>query len=162
MAFLFYRKRSTGDVFRYEMLQRLKLNGKDGPVARFVAMLVGEQIEEGWELKVATLAQLAGMSATEEVAVLFDIGGNGVICLYELRKITGLLRSGKINLALDFEVLVDEPMGNAPAEFKQAFDMPKTKPRKRLREILVLNPDDWKWEKPALNLGATLVGVGSQ
>lgn len=162
MAFHFYRKRSAGEIFRYEFFQPLKLNGKDGPVARFIASLVGKQLDEGWELKVSTLAQLAGLPAAEEVTVLFDIGGNGVICIYELRQITGLLRSGKVNLALDFDVLVDEPIGKAPAEYKQAFDLPKIAPKKRLREILVLNTDDWKWDKPALNLGATLVGVGSK
>ncbi|MEI7731588.1 MAG: hypothetical protein WCO56_18585 [Verrucomicrobiota bacterium] len=160
MAFLFYRKRSTGGVVRYEQLQPLKLGGKNGPIARHVATLKGEQSEAGWELPVATLTQLAGLPAAEEVTVLFDISGNGIVCLYELRNIAGLLRSGKVNLALDFDVLVDAPVGKTSADFKKAFELPAVQPKKRLREILVLGTDDWKWEKPALNLGATLVGPG--
>ena len=168
MPFLLYRCTPDGDRIRYEKLQSLKLGGAAGPVARHVKSLQGDAAEEGWELAPDSLAQLAGSPVPgDELAILFEVatGEPNAVCLYRLHRLCGVARDRKTHLSLDFEVLVDGAVGVAADEFTRAFTLPANHVGKRLREILQLSggPDggDWKWEAPAMKLGATLVSASS-
>lgn len=165
MPFLIYRRQASGADLIYDQPRLVKLGGTSGPIARFVQTLKGDKAESGWELDAAALAQLAGVSDDDgKCAVLFEVASvkSDGVCLYELKQLCGVARDRRTHLSLDFEVLVDEVVDVPPDDFRHAFTIPGAKPKKRLREILQLSggPDggDWKWETPAMNLGATLVG----
>lgn len=164
MPFLIYRRRADGTAVRYERLRAVALSGSAGPIARFVKTLPGEAAEEGWELEPRVLASLAGTAAEEgEVTVLFEVpaGDPRAVCLYELRRLCGVARDRRTQLSLDFEVLIDSVVGVPPEEFRRGFALPADRRGKRLREVLQLGGGpgggEWRWETPAMNLGATLV-----
>ena len=168
MPFLIYKRLPSGDSIRYERLQSSKVGGAPGPIACFLKTLKGDAAEEGWELEPLTLAQFAGVTANGDgLAVLFEVpaGAPGAVCLYQLHRLCGVAHDRKTNLSLDFEVLVDEVVSTPLEDFKRAFTIPATKSGKRLREILQLSGGpgggDWKWETPAMNLGATVVSPAS-
>jgi len=165
MPFLIYKRLPSGDSIRYERQQTFKVGGATGPIARFLKTLKGDAAEKSWELEPLTLVQFAGITANgDELAVLFEVkaGTPDAVCLYQLHRLCGVARDRKTNLSLDFEVLVDEVVSTPPEEFKRAFTIPAAKSGKCLREVLQLSGGpgggDWKWENPAMNLGATLVG----
>ena len=164
MPFLLYKRQVSGDSIRYERLQALKLGGVSGPIASFVGSLRGDAAKAGWEVPPLSLARPAGATGGgDDLVVLFEVatGEPGVLCFYQLRRLRGVARGRQTHLSLDFEVLVDEVVGAPPEDLKRAFALPASHRGKRLREILQLSggPDggDWKWEIPAMNLGATVV-----
>jgi hypothetical protein len=129
-----------------------------------VKALQGTATEQGWELDSPTLVQLAGVSVNgDPFAVLFEVTGGetGAVSLYRLHRLCGVARDRMTHLSLDFEVLVDEMINAPPDDFKRAFTLPSNFRGKCLREILQLSGGpgggDWKWEAPAMKLGATLV-----
>lgn len=168
MPFLVYKCQPSGDSVRYERLQAIKLGGAVGPIARHVKSLKGDAAEQGWELDPLTLVQLAGVRVNEEtLAVLFEVAGGepGAVCLYRLHWLCGVARDRMTHLSLDFEVLVDQAVNEPVEAFKHAFSLPDHQRGKRLREVLQLSGGpsggDWRWDTPAMKLGATLVSASS-
>ncbi len=165
MPFLLYRLQPSPGAVRFDRLHPLKLGGPSGPIARFVGSLQAEAAERGWDLPLQTLT-LEGqcLPDSDNVAVLFELSGGqpGAVCLYRLHRVNGVSRDRTTHLSLDFEVLVDEVVGTSMDGFKRSFALPAEPAGKRLREILQLSGGpgggDWRWEPPAMNLGATLVG----
>ncbi len=164
MAFLVYKRLTAGDSIRYERLRPLKLAGAAGAVAQFVKTLPPATAAQGWSLPVETLIQLAGITEdSTQLAVLFDLSPAEVdaVCLYRLLEIHGVAKEQTTHLSLDFELLTDAAIKVPALLFKAAFQIPAAQPRKMLREILMLSGGPgggtWKWETPAMNLGATVV-----
>lgn len=164
MAFLIYKRFPVGDSIRYERLRALKLAGPGGLVAQFVKALPPATAAQGWSLPVATLLQLAGIAGdSSQHAVLFDLSPDepDAVCLYRLLAIHGVAKEQTTHLSLDFEVLTDAAVKVPALLFKATFQIPAAQPRKMLREILMLgggpSGGSWKWETPAMNLGATVV-----
>jgi len=164
MPFLLYRLQPSPRAVHYTRLHPLKLGGPLGPIARFVESLEGEAAERGWVLPPQMLAlETHGLPDSENIAVLFELSGGqpGAVCLYRLHRVNGVSRDRTTHLSLDFEVLVDEVVSASADEFKRSFALPAHRAGKRLREILQLSGGpgggDWRWEPPAMNLGATLV-----
>jgi hypothetical protein len=163
MSFVLYKHQTSGDTIHYERFQPIKVGGTSGPLARHVRWLPGDAVDKGWEIDPARLVRLAGI-ADEGLAVLFEVnsGQAGAVCLYRLHRVCGVARDRKTHLSLDFEVLVDQVVSVPPDEFKRSFSLPAVQIGKRLCEVLQLGggPDggDWRWEAPAMKLGATLVG----
>jgi len=169
MAFLIYKRLSAGDFIRYERLRPLKLAGPTGPVAQFVKTLQTATVAQGWSLSVEAVLCLAGFTEdANELVVVFDLLPNeaDAVCLYHLREIHGVANERTTHLSLDFELLVDGAVKVPALLFKSAFRIPAGQPAKRLREILMLSGGpgggDWKWETPAMNLGATVVRPTAQ
>ena len=164
MAFLIYKRFPAGDSIHYERLRTLKLAGPGGLVARFVKTLPPTAAAQGWLLPVPDLLRLAGVTASgDDLTVLFDLSPDeaDAVCLYRLRQLHGVAKERSTHLSLDFEVLIDQAVKVPALLFKAAFQVPADIPGKMLREILMLSGGpgggDWKWETPAMNLGATVV-----
>ena len=161
MGFLIYNKTIAGETVRYERIQPLKLGGPDGLIARHVKSLLADEIA-GWKLAVAGLLKLADF-AGENLAVLFDAasGDATTVCLYELVRIHGSCRDTRTNLALDFNIVLDRATFASQPDFTAAFEAPLVAIPKKLGEVLSLtggpHGGDWKWGKPALQVGATVV-----
>lgn len=163
MAFLIYKKHVNGGTVRYEKIKSLKLGGRDGLVAQHVKTLTEDALRS-WKLDAPSLLKLAGVpSSGDELAVLFDLSGREgtSVCLYELSRIHGSCRDTSTQLALDFAVVIDQEIGDDPAEFVKTFEVtPPAKP-KLLGETLALSGGpgggDWTWAGASLQLGATVV-----
>jgi hypothetical protein len=161
MAFLIYKKTALGTNVRYERIKPLKLGGADGLIARHVKALPSDQ-STSWKLDAAGLLKLAGVP-DENLSVLFDAVGNDrtAVCLYELTRLHGSCRDTSTNLAMDFNVLLDQKLAEAKTDFAAAFAVPLAATPKKLGEILALTGGpcggDWKWGQPGLPIGATVV-----
>jgi len=161
MAFLIYKKTHVGKNVRYERIQPLKLGGPDGLIARHVQSLPADQTA-CWKLEVASLLKLAGYEG-DHCAVLFDVNGGAAmnVCFYELVCIHGSCRDTSTNLALDFKIVLDRELVEHQPDFSAAFEASPAAMPKKLSEMLALTggPDggNWKWDVPALQIGATVV-----
>ena len=161
MAFLIYKKTLAGTNIRYERIQPLKLGGSDGLIARHVKALPSDQ-STSWKLDAAGLLSLAGV-ASENLGVLFDAASRdaSAACFYELTRLHGSCRDTTTNLALDFNVVLDQAVDEPNADFAAAFEAPRAANPKKLGEILALTGGpcggDWKWGQPGLQIGATVV-----
>lgn len=164
MSFHIYSRAAEGNCVRYVHQQPLRLGGPAGPIARHVRTFPDENSALGWELDVPALIKLAGVVTNgTDLTVLFDVSSseNNTVCLYRLQRIGGSARNRNTHLSLAFEVLIDERVPVSATQFKASFTMHASKTPRLLREILQLSGGpgggDWKWEAPAMNLGATLV-----
>lgn len=161
MGFLIYKKTDAGSSVRYEKVKSLRLAGREGLIAKHVKTLPDNETQS-WKLSASKLLEAAGLDASSH-AVLFDVTEKNAtnVCLYELKRIHGSCQDMTTQLALDFSVLLDEEVG-AGAEARAAkFEFtPSAKP-KVLGEMLALSGGpgggDWKWDAPAMQLGATVV-----
>jgi hypothetical protein len=163
MAFQVYKKSLAGEKVRYERVKPLKLSGREGLIARHVKSLRGEE-GVSWKLSVAELLALAGFTG-QDLTVLFDVGGRDAtsICFYELMRLHGSCRDTSTNLALDMNVVCDRELEELQSDFGAAFETALPVPPKQLGEILSLTGGigggDWKWGKPSLQIGATVVNA---
>lgn len=164
MPFIVYKYHVKDSTIYFERLRAIGLSGPQGAVAKFVKSLPADEVEEGWQMAPDTLIRLGGVSDTEgNMAVLFEVstGDPNSLCLYRLHRLCGLTRDLKTHLSLEFEVLLDESVGMEASDLRRAFSRPTQPPGKRLCEVLQLGGGlgggQWKWEAPAMNLGATLV-----
>lgn len=164
MPFLLYRRQPDTVSVRYERLQPLRVGGPDGVIARFVKTLPGRAADAGWEVAASELIRLAGLGADPaDQAILFEVPADepGAVCFYQLHRVCGHSRDHRTQLSMDLEVLVDGPIREPVEEFRRAFTLPGDRPGRRLAEILQLGGGpaggDWKWETPAMKLGATVV-----
>lgn len=161
MGFVICKKIIGGQNIRYERVKPLKLGGPDGLIARHVKSLPAQQTT-AWKLDVLELLNQADI-AGDDFTVLFDATGGdaAAVCFYELTRVHGTCRDASTTLALDFEVVLDCERKAGPLGFAAAFDAPRDAPPKKLAETLLLTGGpgggDWKWGKPALQLGATMV-----
>jgi hypothetical protein len=161
MAFLIYKKIDAGTNIRYERIKPLKLGGSDGLIARHVKSLPPDQTAS-WKLDAARLLSLSGI-AGENLGVLFNASSRdaNAICFYELTCLHGSCRDTSTNLALDFNVVLDRELDESKTDFAAAFEAPLAAKQKKLGEILALtggpHGGDWKWGKPCLQIGATVV-----
>jgi hypothetical protein len=93
--------------------------------------------------------------------VLFDASGRDAtaVCFYELTRLHGSCRDTSTNLALDFNVVLDQELNGT--DFAVAFEAPLAAKPKKLREMLALTGGpcggDWKWGQSGLQIGATVV-----
>ncbi|HLP75475.1 MAG TPA: hypothetical protein VK327_01045 [Candidatus Paceibacterota bacterium] len=163
MPFLIYKQSTAGNGIRYERWKPLKLSGKDGIIARHVKTLRGDE-PQSWKLGVPEVLALAGAGADAGgFTVLFEVSGEDAtsVCLYELIRIHGSCRDSSTQLALDFQVVVDQEIDGDAADYAKAFEVSPPSRPKKLGETLALTGGpgggDWKWGKPAMNLGATVV-----
>jgi len=161
MGFLIYKRTAAGENLRFERVTPLKLSGADGLIARHVrALPAGETAS--WKLEAAALLKLAGYEC-DHFTVMFDMAGGDATaaCLYGLKRIHGSCRDTSTNLALDFNVMVDQETGDDAVEFARSFVVPLKQTPKRLGEMLALSGGpgggDWKWTASGVNLGATVV-----
>jgi hypothetical protein len=168
MAFLIYKKQSAGTATIYERLKPLRLSGPDGPIAKYVHSLSAEAASDGWRMDVAELLAFAGVScAAGQPALIMDMGGDkpDEVCLYEVQRLSGACRENTTNLVLEFAVLVDEAVKTPVDQFKAGFDLPSDRSPRILQETLALSGGpsggSWKWEAPAMNIGATVVAPRS-
>src|SRR5208282_1955679 len=117
--------------------------------------LTGDQTAS-WKLDAAGLLRLAGV-AGENLGVLFDASGRDAtaVCFYELTRLHGSCRDTSTNLALDFNVVLDQELDGT--DFAVAFAAPLAAKPKKLREILALtggpSGGDWKWGQSGLQIG---------
>jgi len=161
MAFLINKKTDAGTNIRYERIKPLKLGGSDGLIARHVKSLPADQTAS-WKLDAAGLLRLAGV-AGENLGVLFDATGRDAtaVCFYELTRLHGSCRDTSTNVALDFNVVLDQELDGFKTDFAAAFEAPLAAKPKKLGEILALTGGpccgDWKWGQPGLQIGATVV-----
>ncbi len=163
MAFLIYKKSAGGAGIRYERLGPLKLGGRDGLIAGHVKSLPGSETGS-WSLTPATMLQRAGFASDNgELTILFDATGRDAtsVCLYELIRIHGSCRESSTQLALDFNILVDQNFSGNLAEYSRQFEILAGHKPKVLGETLALSGGpsggDWKWTASAMNLGVTVV-----
>ena len=95
--------------------------------------------------------------------MLFDAAGRDAtaVCFYELTRLHGSCRDTSTNLALDFNVVLDQELDESKTDFAAAFEAPLAAKPKKLGEILALTGGpcggDWKWGQPGLQIGATVV-----
>jgi hypothetical protein len=161
MAFLIYKKTNVGATVLYERIKPLKLGGADGLIARHVKSLAPDQ-STSWKLDAAGLLRLAGV-AGENLGVLFNASSRdaNAICFYELTRLHGSCRDTSTNLALDFNVVLDQELDESKTDFAAAFEAPLAAKPKKLGEILALTGGpcggDWRWGQPGLQIGATVV-----
>jgi len=161
MAFLIYKKSEAGTNVRYERLKPLRLGGSGGLIARHVKSLPADQTTS-WRLEAAGLLRLAGVGG-ENLGVLFEMAGGDAtgVCFYELTRIHGSCRDTSTNLALDFNVVLDQELDGLKTDFAAAFEAPLAEQPKELGEMLSLTGGpgggDWRWGNPALQIGATVV-----
>src|SRR5271166_3297135 len=161
MPFLIYKKTDAGTHIRYERIKPLKLGGSDGLIARHVKSLPADQTES-WKLDAAGLLRLAGVTG-ENLGVLFDASGREAtaVCFYELTRLYGSCRDNSTNLALDFNVVLDQELDGFKTDFAVAFEAPLAAEPKKFGEILALTGGpcggDWKWSQSELQIGATVV-----
>lgn len=164
MAFVTYKKTLEAGQAGYEQLQPLKLGGRDGLIARHIRALP-EAEQRSWKLDPSALLQLAGLKATDQMAVLFDVAGkeSTSVCLYELLKIHGSCRDTSTQLALDFAVVMDQEIGEGARAHVRKFQVALPERPRLLGETLALSGGpgggDWKWGAPPLQLGATIVSA---
>jgi hypothetical protein len=151
-------------VVSYERLKPFRLTGPDGPIAAHVMGLPAEDAYGGWKLDAGEFLGRAGVTCEDgQPALVMDMGESrpGEVCLYELRRISGACREKTTNLAFEFQVLVDDVVKTPAARFKTAFDVASDRPCKIIQETLALNGGPsggaWKWDAPAMNIGATVV-----
>ncbi len=163
MAFLIYKKSLAGANIRYERLESLKLGGREGWIARHVKSLPGGETGS-WNLTPATMLQRAGFASDNgESTIIFEATGRDAtsICLYELIRIHGSCRDSSTQLALDFDILVDQNFSGNLAEYSRQFEILAGHKPKVLGETLALSGGpsggDWKWTESAVNLGVTVV-----
>jgi hypothetical protein len=161
MSFHIYIKQAGEVTVRYEQLRSIKLSGPDGPVARCLKSLSGESVGAAWTLSIPTLLREAGFGAnTNEFSILFDVSTRerASVCLYELRRINGLSAAMTTQLALEFLVLVDEPVDTDTRQFKSVLKLPAVGNYRVLTEVLELSGGfgggDWRWVKTKMQLGA--------
>ena len=161
MAFLSYKKTSSGGTLRYERGNPLKLSGTDGLIARHVRTLPAAQVAS-WKLGAPALLTLAGFEG-DGFTVLFELTGNDAteFCLYELTCVHGSCRDTSTNLALDFNIMFHCKMKGSTGEFGAVFEAPLAVAPKKLGEMLAMTGGplggDWKWADSAVQLGATVV-----
>ena len=160
MAFLVYKKSTDEPNVRYERVKPLKLAGATGLIARHVKSLQGEDIES-WQLETPALLELAGAN-DGQATVLFDVAGPDAssVCLYELVRVCGSCRDTVTNLVLDFRIVLDANSDGLDPDFADDFEVPRVANPKRIVETLALTGGsgggDWKWSKPAMQIGATV------
>jgi hypothetical protein len=163
MAFLIYKHTLDGDRIRYEKTGALRLSGADGLIARHVGSLPAAKLAS-WKLDAPSLLSLAlGAPATDGLVVVFDITDKhrAGLCLYELKGIHGSCRDTTTQLAMDFNILVDQEPGGDAVQHGRAFLVAADGDRKQLGEMMALSGGPsggtWKWTDPGMNIGATVV-----
>jgi len=123
--------------------------------------LTGDQTAS-WKLDAAGLLRLAGV-AGENLGVLFDATGGSTraVSFYELTRLHGSCSNTSTNLALDFDIILDEELAEYKPDFAAAFEVPLAAQPKKLGELLALSGGpgggEWKWGQPGLQIGATVV-----
>jgi hypothetical protein len=163
MAFLMYRRTLEGNRIRYELEGPLRLSGVDGLIARHVGSLPAAE-HASWKLDAPGLLSLAlSTPVPDGLVVLFDITdrhGRG-LCLYELKSIHGSCRDTTTQLAMDFNILVDQEPGGDAVQHGRAFLVAADGERKQLGEMMALSGGPgggvWRWMNPGMNIGATVV-----
>ena len=161
MGFLIYKRTNIGQTVRYQRIRPLKLAGMDGLLARHVKALPADETA-GWKLETGSLLRVAGVTE-DNLTVLFDltVTDTTAACLYELTRVRGSCRDTTTNLALDFNVVLDCEREALPRNFTAEFETSLGAQPKKFAETLSITGGpgggDWKWGKPALQLGATVV-----
>ncbi len=164
MPFVVYNYQPGIHCCQYKRLKPIRLGGVDGPIARHARSLPAGAAEKGWELTALALTQLSDLDDSGiKPVVLFDatVDSPPFILLYQLHRICGITHSRQTYLSLELEVLVSHALDSHVEDFKSAFTVPDVQSGRRFREILQLgggiDGGQWKWETPALNMGAAVV-----
>lgn len=156
MAFLLYSLRNEG-VTTYQLVRKISLGGKSGPVSRFVCSPA--TAKPRWKICESQLLRL--VDGGEKNAVVVDLKPEvrRNVSLYRIRDIWGYSADGWTPILLKLTRLFSDRDTENPQEFKQSFDEREAR-IETVYEFLYLqgecSDDSWSWGRVG-NVNGTLL-----